>query len=294
MQQQNVPPVSPLVSTDWLAAQVGNPDLRVFDCSIVRQDNPDGSYALVSGREQWSHSHIPGSAFLGLREELSDPASPTRAMMPPVDKLAALLMAKGVDEGSCVVLYDSGNHACAARAWWMLKLCGFDNCFVLNGGWRKWCAEGRAVSNVATVFPAGSFTVRPRPQLLADKHQVQAALADSSTLLVHALPPPVFSGAVRVFARAGRIPGSRNVFCDWLIDSATATYLEPENLRGVFGPSAALDAPRVITYCGGGIAASSVALALVSLGCNNVALYDGSLAEWTADPALPLESDYPA
>lgn len=137
---------------------------------------------------------------------------------------------------------------CAARVWWMLRLCGFDNCFVLDGGWRKWCKEGRAVSSEPTCWPPGSFPIRPRPHLLADKQQVQAALGDNKTLLLHALPPPVFSGALKVFARAGRIPGSRNVF---------------------------------------------VALALVMLGCDNVALYDGSLAEWTADPALPMETDFP-
>ena len=182
---------------------------------------------------------------------------------------------------------------CAARVWWMLRLCGFDNCFVLDGGWRKWCKEGRAVSSEPTCWPPGSFPIRPRPHLLADKQQVQAALGDNKTLLLHALPPPVFSGALKVFARAGRIPGSRNVFCDWLIDSASGAYLNQDSLRDVFGPSGALNAPQVITYCGGGIAASSVALALVMLGCDNVALYDGSLAEWTADPALPMETDFP-
>ena len=100
------------------------------------------------------------------------------------------------------------------------------------------------------------------------------------------------AGRQAVF-RSGRIAGSRNVFCDWLIDTANGAYLNQDSLRDVFGPSRALNAPQVITYCGGGIAASSVALALVMLGCDNVALYDGSLAEWTADPALPMETDFP-
>lgn len=282
---------TPLVETDWLASRLGCTDLRLFDCSIVREDRPDGSYALVSGRKQWQLSHIPGSGFLDLQGEFSDPASNTRAKMPDVQRLAQLFMAKGIGDGTRVVLYDRGNHACAARLWWMLRLCGFDEAYVLNGGWRKWCLEGRPCDTSEPNYPAGRFTPMPRPQLIADKHQVLAAVDDKTVVLIHALPPPIFSGQLKVFPRAGRIPGSRNVFCDWLIDAETGAYVPQTRMRELFAPTGALSARQVITYCGGGIAASSDALALMTLGCENVALYDGSLAEWTSDPALPMECD---
>jgi thiosulfate/3-mercaptopyruvate sulfurtransferase len=278
---------TPLVETDWLAARLGSPTLRLFDCSIVREDRPDGSYALVSGHAHWQRAHIPGSVFLDVQKDFGS----ARGGIPTLERLAQRFMAYGIGDGMRVVLYDRGNHACAARVWWLLRLCGFDAACVLNGGWRKWTGEGRPVDADVPVFAPATFALQPRPRLLADKQQVLAALGDASTVLIHALSPTVFSGRLQVFPRRGHIPGSHNVFCDWLIDAETGAYVPQTRLRELFAPTGALTARRVITYCGGGIAASSDALALVTLGCENVALYDGSLAEWAADPALPLQSD---
>lgn len=281
---------SPLVDTGWLAAQLGAPDLRIFDCSVVRRDNPDGTYAFVTGRPLWEEAHIPGSQFIDVPGELSDPAAATSLMMPALADFARIMAEKGIGDGTRVVLYDNSNHAWAARVWWMLRVCGFDSAAVLDGGWQKWCAEGRQASSAVCKYAPASFTLRPRPHLMAGKQTVLDALGKRDIALIHALPPPIFEGKVKAFPRPGRIPGSRNVWCDTLLDPATRTYKRREQLRELFAPSGALEASAVITYCGGGIAASSDALALVALGAENVAVYDGSLAEWTADPNLPLET----
>lgn len=279
----------PLVETSWLAERLGDPDLRILDCSVIKQDHPDGSYSFVSGRADWEQAHIPGSIHVDVLQELSDPEAATSLTMPSVDDFADLMAARSVGDGTLVVLYDNSNHAWAARVWWMLRVCGFDNAAVLNGGWRKWRAEGRPVSTERSAYPPRVFTPDPRRGLMATKEDVLASLEDPASCRIYALPPAIFRGDVQIFRRPGRIPGSANVHCDALLDPETGAYLDAARMREMFEEAGALNADRVITYCGGGIAASSDALALVALGASNVSVYDGSMAEWTADPETPLE-----
>jgi len=282
---------SPLVETSWLGDQLGAPDLRILDCSVVRKDNPDGSYGFAPGKENWEKGHIPGSIFVDVLNELSDPSAATSLMMPPIEKFAAIMAGRGIGDGMRVVLYDNSNHAWAARVWWMLRVCGFDNAAVLNGGWNKWLAEGRAASTEATSFPAATLTPQPRPELMVTKDQVLSSLGKENITLINALSPESFNGEVVLFPRPGRIPGSKNVYCQTLVDPENHNYVDAVKMRQLFEASGALEADQVITYCGGGIAASSDALALVLLGVENVAIYDGSMSEWTADPDMPLETE---
>lgn len=281
----------PLVNTDWLACHLGEPDLRILDCGVVTQHHEDGGYSFASGRAEWEQRHIPGSIHVDVLEELSDPHQTIPLMMPPVEDFGRLMSERGVGDGTRVVLYDRSNHAWAARVWWMLRVCGFDNAAVLNGGWRKWLTERLPVSNSLESYPPTRLTCRPRSGLMADRREVLNSIANSDTCLINALSPESFSGKSNNLPRAGRIPGSRNVYCQWLVDEKSGEYLQPEALRDRFASTGALAAKRVITYCGGGIAASSDALALTLLGVKNVAVYDGSLSEWTQDPALPMETD---
>lgn len=283
---------SPLIDTAWLTANLGRPELRILDCSVLMRTAPDGSYSFAPAREEWHAAHIPGSQFVDVLGELADPRSPLPMMMPPAHELAATLERYGVGDGTTVVLYDRGNHAWAARVWWMLRACGFDTAAVLDGGWQKWVAEGRATAAAATATaPAPArFTPRPRPELFVDRATVQAALGAGDVTLVNALSPEEHRGEAKTrLPRAGRIPGSRNVHCQALVDPLTHAYRPVEELRAIFAAADALGGERTVTYCGGGIAASSDALALTLLGVANVAIYDGSLSEWAADPTLPLE-----
>ncbi len=282
---------SALIETSWLAEQLGAPDLRVLDCSVVRKDNPDGSYGFASGKEAWEKGHVPGSIFVDVLSELSDPHATTSLMMPPIEKFAGIMAGRGVGDNSCVVLYDNSNHAWAARVWWMLRVAGFDNAAVLNGGWNKWLAEGREVSTEATAHAPSTLTPRPRPELMVTKDQVLASLDKTDVTLINALSPESFNGEVTLFPRPGRIPGSKNVYCQTLVDPDNHNYVDAVKMRQLFEASGALEADQVITYCGGGIAASSDALALVLLGVENVAVYDGSMSEWTADPDMPMETE---
>jgi thiosulfate/3-mercaptopyruvate sulfurtransferase len=197
----------------------------------------------------------------------------------------------GVGEGTRVILYDRFKNIWAARLWWMLRAVGFDDAGVLNGGWKKWTAEGRPVSTDADTRPAARFVARPRPALFVGKPEVLGAIGDGATCVVNALSEEQHRGTGGVtYGRPGRIAGSVNVSAQHLVDEHTHAYLGTHQLRQRFETVGALDAKRVITYCGSGIAASSDAFVLTFLGHRNVAVYDASLSEWAADPSLPMET----
>jgi thiosulfate/3-mercaptopyruvate sulfurtransferase len=175
--------------------------------------------------------------------------------------------------------------------WWLLLVFGFDNAAVLDGGWQKWSREGRAIeTGAAKPRSPGDFVVREVRDLMVDKSQVLAAIGDTAVCTLNALMPQQHSGSGgNSYGRPGRIAGSVNLPAAHLVDPETNVFLPAEELRKRFAAVGALD-KQVITYCGGGIAASADALALVMLGHTDVKLYDASLSEWAMDPALPMET----
>jgi thiosulfate/3-mercaptopyruvate sulfurtransferase len=280
-----------LVETDWLAAHLEDPGLRVLECTVyLHPADLPGGYRVESGRAKWAEEHIPGAGFVDLQEELSDRSSPLRFMMPPAAQFAEAMGRAGVGAGGRVVLYDRAVNMWAARVWWMLRAFGFDDAAVLNGGFKKWTGEGRPVAADGGARPARTFTPRPRPALMTDKAGVLAALGESNACVLNALSEEQHRGTGgTAYGRAGRIAGSVNVPARELVDPRTHAYLAPDVLRAKFQATGALDAKRVVTYCGGGIAASSDAFVLTLLGRDDVAVYDASLSEWANDPALPME-----
>ena len=278
-----------LVSTSWLASQLGAADLRVLDCTVLLAPQPGGGYAVESGRAAWEGAHIPGSAFADLVGDLSDPHSPLRFTVPTPARFAEAMGALGVGDGHRVVLYDSRVNMWAARVWWMLRAFGFDSAAVLDGGWRAWTTDGRPTSTAPADWPPATFTARPRPGLFVGKDTVQAAVASRQTCLVNALDRAQHRGEVQHYARRGHIAGSANVPAMELVDDATHRYRPVDELRAAFADVAGRD-ERVITYCGGGIAASSDAFVLHLLGHDDIAVYDNSLSEWAADDSLPMET----
>ena len=281
-----------LVETDWMATHLDDPGVRLLECNVFLHPAPDmpGGFRVESGRAKWAEGHIPGAGFVDLQEELSDRTSKLRFMMPPTAQFAEAMGRAGVGDGVRVILYDRAVNMWAARIWWMLRAFGFDNAAVLNGGFKKWTVEGRALATDAGTRPARTFTPRPRPALMADKAGVLAALGESSACVLNALSEEQHRGTGgSTYGRPGRIAGSVNVVARELVDPQTHAYLPADVLRAKFQAVGALDAKRVVTYCGGGIAASSDAFILTLLGRDDVAVYDASLSEWANDPTLPME-----
>jgi thiosulfate/3-mercaptopyruvate sulfurtransferase len=213
-------------------------------------------------------------------------------MMPPPSQVATVMSSLGVGRGTHVVLYDRDMNMWAARVWWMLRAVGFDAASVLDGGWASWTRAGLPTSTApAPDHPSGHFTVLPDSGLFVNKEVVLAAIEDDSVKLVNALGPSEHSGETDNYGRRGHIPTAINVPAASLVDPETHAYLDIETLRARFAPVLSPGTERVVTYCGGGIAASSDALILSALGCDDVAIYDASMSEWGSDPSLPLTLD---
>jgi len=281
-----------LVETEALGRRLGDPDLRVFDCTIHLIPNPDIGYTVKPGREDFESGHIPGTQFMDLQADLSAPHPKLRFMLPSGEAFAAAMGRFGVGESSRVVLYSTTTPQWASRVWWMLHNYGFDNAAVLDGGFQKWSREGRPVETgpAKPALPA-TFVVRADRKLMVGKETMLAAIGDGAVCTINALSREQHTGTGgTVYGRAGRIARSVNVPAAALLDPATGTYLPAPQLRAKFAAVGAFEKPRVITYCGGGIAASSDALVLTMLGHPDVRLYDASMSEWAVDPTLPMET----
>ncbi len=281
--------LGPLVGTEWLATNLGAPDLRIFDTTVFLYPNPDSrGYRIESGRGRYLEEHIPGSVFLDLIEELSTPGAGLPFMMPPPEVAAEKLGAAGIGADSRVVVYSAGSVMWATRLWWMLRSLGFDRAAVLDGGFAKWRREGRAVTREGSTYPPARMPISPRPSLWADLSEMRKVSAEGRACTINALSPDVYSGEKNFYGRPGHIPESHNVFYDTLLDPQSGLFRPLGELRERFASTGALASPRVITYCGGGISATMDALALTLLGHPNVAVYDGSLSEWARHAELPL------
>jgi thiosulfate/3-mercaptopyruvate sulfurtransferase len=280
-----------LAETDWLAQHLHDPDVLVFDCTTHLVPDPKITYNVVPGREDFERGHIPGAQFVDMLRDVSDTSQALRFMRQSPEEFAAAMRRFGVNNSSRVVTYSTANAWWATRLWWLLRVFGFDNAAVLNGGWQKWSHEARPVeTGPARTRAAGDFTVREVRDLMVGKKQVLAAVGDGAVCTLNALAPQQHTGTGgNSYGRPGRITGSVNLPAAHLLDPASNTFLPADELRRRFDQVGAMDR-AVITYCGGGIAASADALALVMLGHDNVKLYDASLSEWAADPSLPMET----
>lgn len=279
-----------LVTTDWLAANRDAPGLRVFDTTCFLVPDPKTTLRAESGRAAYEEGHIPGAAFLDITgEEFSDPSGRFRFTMPAPEKLAVAFAAHGIGDDTAVVLYAADNPSWATRFWWMLRVAGHDNAAVLDGGLKKWKAEGRRLETGRERHPATTFTAAPRPHLVVGREGVLEALA-AGHCVVNALSPEQHRGEGVHYGRPGRIAGSVNVASRGLLDPETGAFLPRAEIEAALRAAGALEAERVVPYCGGGIAASVTTFWLTRLGHPNVALYDNSLGEWVTDPDLPMQT----
>jgi thiosulfate/3-mercaptopyruvate sulfurtransferase len=284
-----------LISTAELARALGEPNLRVFDCTTTLDYLPPGSdapYLVVPGRKTFEEGHIPAADFLDLQGEFSDQGTKLRFMMPEIAQLEAAFGRHGVGADSFVVLYSIGTAMWATRFWWMLKSLCFDNVAVLDGGLDKWKAEGRALeSGPARGYPPAKFVAKPRAGFFVDKHEVLAAGGDRNTLVVNALNETLHRGLEPSrYGRPGHIPGSCNVSAATLVDPATKTFVPLADAEAKFAAKGFSRDKRVIAYCGGGISATIDLFMLHRLGYDKLTLYDGSMGEWATDHALPIET----
>ena len=272
-----------LVSTDWLAVHMKDPDLRILDASTylpgIDRD----------GRTEYDAVHIPGARFFDI-DDVSDGRSDLPHMVPPIEKFMSRVRAMGVGDGHQIVVYDGSGLFSAARVWWLFRLMGQNNIAVLDGGLPKWIAEGREVEDLAPVIRDRHMTVRFQNQMVRDVTQVSSASKLCTSQIVDARSAARFRGEApepREGLRSGHIPNSRNVpFTDLLNDDKTMKT--PDQTRAIF-VSAGVDLKKpIVTTCGSGVTAAVLGLALERMGHDMWSLYDGSWTEWGMFPTVPV------
>ena len=278
------PQLDSLVTTEWLSEHLDDPNLVVLDCTVLVDIDENGAMRTLSGRADYESGHIPSAGFADLMGDLSGLDSPLTFTMPTLEQFSAAMGALGVGEDSTVVLYTANFPDWAARVWWMLRWAGFDRVALLDGGQQAWVADGRALSTVPADRPAKQFVATVRPEMIADRDQVFAATEKNDVRIIDAMTDAHFRGEFSMYSRPGHIPGATNLPSSDLLN-AEGHYWSLDELEMMHGGNRD---GRVITYCGGGVAASSVAFTMHRLGFNDVAVYMGSLQEWTVDPANPM------
>jgi thiosulfate/3-mercaptopyruvate sulfurtransferase len=283
-----------LISTGELAAILGDPSLRVYDCSTATVAPPPGSdvpYIAVPGREAFEEAHIPGADFLDIQGEFSDQTTKLRFMMAPVPQMEAAFGRHGVGPGTRVVLYSSGSMMMSTRFWWMLRALGFDAA-VLDGGFDKWRAEGRPTeSGKAKSYPAATFRATPRSGMFVDRNVMLGELHRAGTVIVNALNDDLHKGVgPSRYGRPGRVPGSVQVSAATLVDPATKGFTTLADAQAKFAAKGVTKDKHVICYCGGGISATIDLFLLHQLGYDDITLYDASMGEWARDASLPIET----
>lgn len=279
----------PLVSTAWLASQIGSPGLRLLDVRWYLDPAKQGRQAYLSG-------HIPGAIFLDIDEDLAAPGGGRGSALgrhpwPGAEQVARVMSRAGIDAGTRVVAYDDAAGAMAARLFSVLRACGHEAVAVLDGGLVKWQAEGRPKdASVPRPSPA-RFEPRPLEGFVVTKPELQELLAAGSPpLVLDARAPERYRGESEpIDLRAGHIPGARNApYVLNLTGDPVPVFLPGDALRRHYAALGAEESEPIV-YCGSGVTACHDLLALELAGLRG-RLYAGSWSEWSADAALPVET----
>ncbi len=274
----------PLVSTEWLAARLDDPRVKVLDASFKLPG------ATPLAKEDFLAAHIPGAAFFDV-DEVADKGSPLPHMFPTARKFGDDVGALGIGNDDTVVLYDAGTWMASARAWWMFLSFGHRDVRILDGGLKTWLAEGRPVESGPAVPKPAEYQATFNAAGLRDRAAMEANVASREAQVIDARARDRFEGRVaepRPGLRSGHIPGSLNLPFNELVDPATGKMKPLGDLRAAFAAEGADLARPIVTSCGSGVSAAVLTLALYRLGVRGSALYDGSWSEWgLADgPAL--------
>jgi thiosulfate/3-mercaptopyruvate sulfurtransferase len=275
-----------LVGSDWLAAHLADPHVRVVDASFKLPG------ITPNAREDYDRGHIPGAVFFDI-DDICEPGTSLPHMIPSPELFARKIGALGIGDDDRVIVYDSAGLSSAGRAWWMLRLFGHDNVALLDGGLPKWKAEGRPLDTAIPSPRPGTFTARFDPSLVRDKAALIGNLATRREQVVDARAAGRFDGTApeaRPGLRGGHIPGSRSLPYERLTDPATRQMKSAEELTRMFRDAGvALDRP-IVTSCGSGVTACALAFALHLIGHPGAAVYDGSWSEWGLPGDTPIET----
>jgi len=274
--------VDSLVSTAWLEAELGAPDLRVADATLFLPGMGRDA------RAEYEAAHIPGALYFDI-DEIADADNPVPHMLPPEPKFASRMQNLGIGDGNRIVVYDNSPLHTAARAWFMLKAFGAHHVAILDGGMQKWAAEGRPLESGTRPNRHGHFTARLDRGAVADKADVRTLIGAGSHEIADARATPRFTGDAaepRPGLASGHIPGARSLPQSELF-SADNSFKQGAELRAAFAAAGVDLARPLVATCGSGVTACVILFGAHLIGKEDVQLYDGSWSEWGADPDTP-------
>ncbi|MCB8880809.1 3-mercaptopyruvate sulfurtransferase [Acidisoma cellulosilytica] len=278
--------MTPIVTTDWLADHLDDPDIVVCDCSFYLPNDPRNAAGL------FAEARIPGARFFDI-DAIKDATSDLPHMLPSPGVMAEHMGRLGISNAAKIIFYDQLGLFSAARGWWMMRVFGHDRAAVLDGGLPKWRAEGRPLDTSAPVASiAAVFTPAERADLVRDLTAMKAIVEDGSALILDARPDGRFAGTApepRAGVRGGHMPGAHNIPFNQLL-AADGTMLPPDQLRARFVAEGADGSRPVVTSCGTGVTAAVLTLGLAVAGLPEGALYDGSWTEWGGRPDTQVEA----
>ena len=278
-----------LIDTDWLEKNINAPNLRIFDCTVWLKPKNNKIYEIFSGKSDYDKEHIPNSDFLDVLE-LSDKNSEYDFMMPDLETFSKLMSLKGVGPKTHVILYSRENIQWATRVWWMLKSVNFLNVSVLNGGFDRWKLENKTTSKIPMVYPRNNFKGKYRRGLFCQKEEIIKNIENKDIIIINALRKTLHNGIENInYGRPGHIKNSINIPSTEMINKKTYLYKTTKEIKKIFNKHNLFNKKKVITYCGGGIAATNLAFAITMTGFESITVYDASLNEWAKDKRLPLE-----
>lgn len=269
-----------LVSPDWLAENLGRPEIRILD---VRW-RPDGA-----GRAVHAAGHIPGATYLDWRTELIDPDNDDVLLLAGPEQVGAAAARAGIGDGTTLVIYDDTQSLFAARAWWSLRVYGFESARVLDGGFPAWAAEGRPISNASLAPAPASFAARSQLRMRLTTSDVRGLLGSPDVCLLDARAPAEYRGHEGNTKRLGHIPGAVNVTVGAMSRPGSQHLRDGVELRDQLLRANVSRGRRMVCYDGSGVAAAKLAFILTLLGHDDVAVYDGGWAEWGNRLDLPVD-----
>ena len=276
--------VAPLVSTDWLAAHLNDPNLRIVDVRwyLFEKDK--------TGLGEYLNGHIPGAVFLDIETALAAPRGqgPGRHPLPKPEVFAEAASRAGIGPNTHVIAYDDAGGGNAARVWWLLRYFGHDQVSLLDGGITQWIAEKRPLETTVPTFPASSFVPHPRPEMVANLQAVDVYRNDPKALVLDVRVPERYEGKIEpIDPRAGHVPGAKNAPIGGNLKSADdPRFRTSEELRHRFEKFGADRAEKIVCYCGSGVNACQSVFALNLAGFASL-LYEGSWSDWSSNPDCP-------
>ena len=278
-----------LVDTEWLAAHLDDPAIRLVDMrGVIRPPDAPKPWYLES-RDGYAGAHIPGAVYVGWLTDIVEPDAPVKMTVASPWQFAALMGRLGIGDEHLVIAYDDeGNHI-AARLWWLLNYYGHTAVRLLDSGYPKWVADGRPVTADVPHHGVATFTPRVRPEWRVAGAEVRRAIGDPKVRIVDNRGPRDFRGEVGRGERKGRIPGAVNVPISSFWEGPHKIWKTEAALRAIHQAAGITPEKRVITYCNAGVSASVGLLALKLLDYPSAANYAGSWYDWEHDPDNPAE-----